>query len=827
MKIIIGIIFAISIVLTGCGGTGGEGGSFFGGTLSFITTNVPITVINGPIKNATVFLDKNLNGVCDPGEPSGITDANGLVNLSVNNGDLGKFPVVAIVDTNALDRDTGPVSTRYVMKAPADAYAVISPLTTMVQAQVETFGLTTAQATTSVAGITGLNPAQLSTDYTKDNSAAGASAYSIAQAIVVATQKQTDTAKSAIGSGAIDGTIITQTNLDRAVYTASATMLSGIISNMNSSNAISSISAPSDRLIALQKLVTNDFIKDNGGISSAGSAQVAIGIQIAAVSQASNTTTGYTPVATASLANLQFTDLNNWNARISVKTLAEATVDSNNTYRYRWARYKNYGGGPVAWGAIGNSPARGADFHWNGANWVNCLINHQNIQTAYDSVGIGSYNFCDGLSTGVVIAYAATSATFDVSGLSMNNVYLDKIAAANYTNIKIGDGTIQSVNSYLGSALFPSGSKLIYFTDVSKVNAASYYPSSGNPGFDNTVIMPSSVDSGGGDFTSGVAQTACLNNTASNAPAKKLEDLIALNLGTPCKFSAGTAKGFDGATLSSTEGGQSRNENWGWTTLSMGTLGSEKVPGSLSTATSYYTGNTALRVAFAPNFVAKFYTCKQRYDYAIRNCDFLTSGKYSINQLIDGSRTLTFTGLPSVAAGLGWQRVFVERNNLIYWGYQDLPKTSISARLNKVAMDALFVQLGLNNVSYFNGLNGGIDPASKIVLNGLAYGGDYKGAILSDGYISGSFTATIGLDGRNTCSGFRPYKSPATSGESFICNVEVSPGAEDSTIAKFSIRMGSTVGSGTLNYYTGAISDGTWSDKSLMPSTGAITGNRL
>ena len=142
-------------------------------------------------------------------------------------------------------------------------------------------------------------------------------------------------------------------------------------------------------------------------------------------------------------------------------------------------------------------------------------------------------------------------------------------------------------------------------------------------------------------------------------------------------------------------------------------------------------------------------------------------------------------------------------------------------------MDALFVQLGLNNVSYFNGLNGGIDPASKIVLNGLAYGGDYKGAILSDGYISGSFTATIGLDGRNTCSGFRPYKSPATSGESFICNVEVSPGAEDSTIAKFSIRMGSTVGSGTLNYYTGAISDGTWSDKSLMPSTGAITGNRL
>lgn len=813
--------------MTGCGGTGGEGGSFFGGSLSFITTNVPITVVNGPIKNATVFLDKNLNGVCDPGEPSGITDVNGLANLSVNNGDLAKFPVVAIVDTNAVDRDTGPVNTRYVMKAPADAYAVISPLTTMVQAQVETFGLTTAQATTSVAAITGLSPAQLSTDYTKDASGAGASAYAIAQAIVIATQKQVDIAKSAIGTSAIDGSPITQTNLDRAIYTASATMLSSIIGYINSSNSIASISLPSDRLIALQKLVNADFIKDNGGISSAGSAQVAVGIQIAATSQASNNTTAYTPAATASLVGLQFTDISNWYARVSLKTLAEATLDSNNTYRYRWARYKNYGGGPVAWGGIGNSPARGADLHWNGSAWVNCLINHQNTQTAYDSIGIGSYNFCDGLSTGVVSANAATSATFDVSGLSMNNVYLDKIAAANYTNIKIGDGTIQSINALLGTSLFPSGSKLIYFTDVSKTSAVSYYPSSGNPGVDNTVILPSLVDSGGGDFTTGAEQTACLNNTASNTPARNLDDLIALNSGTPCKFSPGTSKGLDGAILSSTEGGQIRNENWGWTTLGIGTLGSEKVPGVLSAASSYYTGNTVLRVAFAANFVANFYACKQRYDYAVRNCDLLTSGKYSINPLSDGSRTLTFTGLPTIAAGLGWQRVFVERNNLIYWGYQDLPKTSVSARLNKVALDALFAQLGLNNVSYFNGLDGGIDTASKIVLNGLSYAGDYKGAILADGYNSGTFTATVGADGRNTCSGFRPYKSPSTSGEPFACIVVISATVEDSTKAKFGINIGGTLGSGTLNYYTGAISDGTWTDKNLTPSTGAITGNRL
>lgn len=51
---------------------------------------MPITVIDGAIQNANVCLDKNNNGVCDPGEPSVKTDATGKVTLKVDNAELGK-----------------------------------------------------------------------------------------------------------------------------------------------------------------------------------------------------------------------------------------------------------------------------------------------------------------------------------------------------------------------------------------------------------------------------------------------------------------------------------------------------------------------------------------------------------------------------------------------------------------------------------------------------------------------------------------------------------------------------------------------------------------
>ncbi len=812
------LAMALAVGLSACGG-GGDGSS---------TTSVPVTVIDGPLQNAMVCLDKNLNGVCDQGEPSAITDARGVAILAVANAEVGKFPLVAIVTPQSIDADTGPVPMAYVLKAPADASAVVSPLSTLVQTQVETFGNTTAQAAASIAATTGLSASQLSADYTKDSSAAGTAAYTIAQAVVLATQKQFSNGLLAVGTSAIDGSSIAQKDLNAAVQATVAQMLPAIASSALSSTAVSTAANPTARLAALQNVIDSTFIAENGGITSPAGARVVVGVNNTAKNQVTSGAPSYTAVATASLSNLNFTDASHWSARISQKTLSEATLDNTNTYKYRFGHYRNDGAGPTSWGGQGSTPQRGADLHWNGSAWVGCAVNFQNRQTAPDNNGVASYNFCDGLETGTVNAKAPTSAVFDVGTQSMASVYNNNILAANFSNITIGNGTVASANALLGSATFPVGSKLTYLTDVATAYAPAYFPSSGNPGNDNTVVLSSTADGAGGDFTSGTTQTACLSSTASNAPAGSLEVLVARNTGTPCKFVDASVTGMNNVTLRSSDSGQqTRNENWGFTTLNLGTIGTAAVPGSASAARIYYTGNTRLRVAFAANNVAKFYACQQRYDGSTRNCNLLSSGSYSITNLGDGSRTLTFTGTPAIAATLGWSRVFIERNSLVYYGYQNLPATYVSARFNKTAMDALFTQLGLSTVSYFNGLNGGFDPASTINLNALAYAGTYMGTSNATGFQPGSFQVTVGTDGSVQCTGTSVYRAPATSGTAFTCSVVVTPQGTFGTTADISITTNnSTTATGTLDYYTGVITNGNWSTTSPSIS-GTFTGSRI
>ena len=810
---------ALALGLSACGGGGGDGPS---------TTSVPVTVIDGPLKDALVFLDKNLNGNYDSGEPFAFTAVNGAAVLTIPIADVGKFPVVAMVTPQSIDADTGPVTMGYVLKAPADASSVISPLTTLVQTQVETFGSTTAQAVASVAATTGLAASQITSDYTKDSSAAGTAAYTVAQAAVLAAQKQEFGGLAAVGTSAMDGSTIALQDMYTAIQSSVAQMLPAIASSALTSSAVSGATTPTARLAALQNVITSAFLTANGGITSVAGTQAQVGINNLAKNQAIAAPPPYTPAATASLANLSYTDANHWSARISQKTLAEATLDNTNAYKYRWAHYRNDGGGPVAWGALGSTPQRGADLHWNGSAWVGCAANFQHRQTAADANGVANYNFCDGYETGTTNAKAPTSAVIDVGGQSMRSVYADKISAANLTNIKIGDGTVASANALLGTATFPAGSKLTYLTDIATAYAPAYYPSSGNPGDDNTVVLSSAVDAAGGDFTSGSTQTACLNSTASNTPATSLAALIARNTGTPCQLTAASVTGLSGVTLRSTEAGQTRNENWGWTTLSLGTIGTATVPGSAINASTYYTGNTRLRVAFATNNVAKFFACQQRYDSATRNCNLVSTGSYSITNLGDGSRTLTFTGTPALAATLGWSRVFVERDGLVYEGYQNLPATRLSARFNKTAMDALMAQLGLNTVSYFNGLAGGFDPASTVSLNQLAYSGTYMGAINASGYSAGDFTVTRKSDGTNSCAGHYVYTSPATAGSAFSCLVTITPTGSDGSTATITITVpGGTTATGTLNYYTGRISAGTWTASSGSPASGTFTGSRI
>ena len=83
-----------SLLLFGCGGGGGDSSP-----PAATSVDMPITVVDGLIQNANVCLDKNNNGTCESGEPSGKTDVSGKVTLKIDAADVGKYPVISVVGT--------------------------------------------------------------------------------------------------------------------------------------------------------------------------------------------------------------------------------------------------------------------------------------------------------------------------------------------------------------------------------------------------------------------------------------------------------------------------------------------------------------------------------------------------------------------------------------------------------------------------------------------------------------------------------------------------------------------------------------------------------
>ncbi|MCY7369635.1 MAG: hypothetical protein LH479_01875, partial [Polaromonas sp.] len=174
----------------GCGGGGGGVGSSPAVPApppTAETTAVPVTVIDDAIQFATVCLDKNKNGACDAGEPAGKTEFAGNVVLQVPPADVGKFPILAVVGTDAVDSYSGPVTTAFTMTAPADQTAVVSPLTTLVQTTVANTGVCTAEAAASVQSQTGVT-VSLFQDFTKNNTPEGDAASMVARMVVLVTQ---------------------------------------------------------------------------------------------------------------------------------------------------------------------------------------------------------------------------------------------------------------------------------------------------------------------------------------------------------------------------------------------------------------------------------------------------------------------------------------------------------------------------------------------------------------------------------------------------------------------------------------------------------------
>jgi hypothetical protein len=150
--------------LIACGGGGGGGGSPQASQLTQVVSGL---AVDGYLKNATVFVDLNGNGVLDTGEPTSTTDANGAYSFSAASADVANYPVVVLaVAGTTIDQDSPntTITQSYSMTAPIGKHGVVSPITTLVAAKVSA-GQSLSVAEASVLSDLGLTNIDVYKDY--------------------------------------------------------------------------------------------------------------------------------------------------------------------------------------------------------------------------------------------------------------------------------------------------------------------------------------------------------------------------------------------------------------------------------------------------------------------------------------------------------------------------------------------------------------------------------------------------------------------------------------------------------------------------------------
>ena len=118
---------------------------------------------------ATVCLDRNRNARCDAGEPSTVSDANGAFEFPGSGASPAEVVADRVADvvaetTGDWRTETSSGSNAIVLRAPAGASAVLSPLSTELVALMDANGGSLAAARTTLASRLGVPEAQLLDD---------------------------------------------------------------------------------------------------------------------------------------------------------------------------------------------------------------------------------------------------------------------------------------------------------------------------------------------------------------------------------------------------------------------------------------------------------------------------------------------------------------------------------------------------------------------------------------------------------------------------------------------------------------------------------------
>ncbi len=675
--------------LAACGGGGGADAA-----PPSTTTSLTTKVIDGVVRNALVCVDKNLNGACDTGETSGRTDAAGNVTLAVPNADVGLYPIVAMLDAESedMDRPGQPIGVPYTMTAPAGAPGVVSPNSTMVVATMAT-GASLAEATATVQAQLNLNIDPLA-DYTTDAAraaalaAGGADPATVARAIVVTTQAQITNVASTLNTPASNNAPITQADLTRLVQQRILQLLPNVLTALSANPSLTGAALEAAVVAAVTPALTTP-----------AQAAVVVAINQQQALEAAAPLPAYVAASGITLDSLTYTDASNWSSRVLGTTLAGATPDANNLVRVFDRRSRSNAGVISNWN-FGTNPQDQSILHWTGSAWEPCALNFEFTVTLRDAAGNNRSNYCNNYST-----TASNRVSLDVSGRTMASVY-EEIRNAGYTNITIAN-SVANATALLGVTTFPADSKVFYNINTRLASAYAYNPGSGG-------IVMKNKSAAGGDGTTGNSPTC--NGAAPNSNVTTLEDMIATFKGEACLFGQTSITSANGTF-------QSPNpiRGQGASTLSLGiTLGNVALNGP---ATAFYTGNKIIRMSFAgaaANAVT-YYACDQQFGQGFtHNCVSIGSGSYAVSTLPDGARVLTLANFPAQTSTLGNNRVFIERNGVIYYGFKDKLTVTNLARFNDQASDALLAKLGMPAV----------DPEVPPALSAASYQGtwDFRAA---------------------------------------------------------------------------------------------------
>lgn len=689
-------------VLVACGG-GGGGGSGIANPPPATTVTVSGKAVDGPLQGATACYDLNDNGACDSGEPtSAPTGANGAFSFDVASGDAGRHRVVVVVPASAIDADTGAaVGTAFTLQSPATgstgAQSVfVSPLTTLVQSQVDLGGSTLTDAIAVVQSQAGLTISPLA-DFTATNNADNQQAARVARLLQLTTLAQSAELATVVGQVDLSGATISAADVAKAVHEALIVALP-VLAGKAAEPAVAGASgaelqaalAAAAQAVAEQSAVT------------AEQAKAAIG-----VAKLPPDNSAETPVATASLTALRYTDANNWYYRTLEAGAADNLPDANNRVRYydvhRVSESSGFSpNGTIYSWALGNLRSRAGDLHWNGTAWVGCSFGDRYLADKRDASGNSNYDFCDGYERG-----ASSRSAVDLAGQSIAAVVATKIRTfpGGASGVAYADWGPADPAAAFGNATFPAGARLYYQTNTIQQTAFAYDVQAAG-----AVTAFSAAIAAGGDARATPSLACNANPTPAATAVTTLEDLVARNPGRPCivnKAVAGADSSLD------------PNEWWSNSTASLGILaGAATLPAGTG---NWYSTDLRLRVAFAPTGnTTTYYSCLSRAATgSSRNCTAIGTGTYAIQTLGD-ARVMTFTGLPALAQRTGFARVFVERGGKVWFGFQNPSNVSNRfVRLNLEATNAIFAALpGLPPVRPVSRV-GELDQASRTGMQTL------------------------------------------------------------------------------------------------------------